>query len=464
MSLKPSLEDQQLLAETFRRAGARMTARERLSESVTGCGFVAAAAAIWWTQPPDSFAFLPAALCLLVMVLATRVRFDIPFGFTVPTQLAFVPLLFAMPLAIVPPAVVAALALARLPDVFAKEIRAIRLLQVVGNSWFAIGPVAAFALANTQPRDAGALLLIAALAAQFSVDFSISTLRFWIGRGATLSEQLRETWVYAIDAGLSGIALVIAAEIHSNPAAALAPVPVLALLAALGRERHERLENLLELNNAYRGTALVLGNIVEADDGYTGEHCKSVVELALALGEALGLKAEQQRNLEFAALLHDVGKIAIPKEIINKPGKLDPDEWAIIRTHTIEGQKILDQVGGFMHTVGLIVRAHHEHWDGAGYPDKLAGDEIPLEARIIAVCDTWNAMRTDRSYRRALPHNAALAELLSNAGAQFDPRVVTTFRTILQPNESHSHKPRTMPHTVQLPHRSARPIGQTPAS
>jgi putative nucleotidyltransferase with HDIG domain len=88
--------------------------------------------------------------------------------------------------------------------------------------------------------------------------------------------------------------------------------------------------------------------------------------------------------VEFGALLHDIGKIAIPKSIINKPGPLDTDEWAVIKTHTLEGQKMLDRVGGFMKEVGLIVRSHHERWDGAGYPDGLAGDEIPLEARVIA--------------------------------------------------------------------------------
>ena len=198
-----------------------------------------------------------------------------------------------------------------------------------------------------------------------------------------------------------------------------------------GRERHERLQGLLELNSAYRGTALVLGDVVEADDSYTGQHCKSVVELALEVAQQLRLGAEQRRNLEFAALLHDVGKIAIPKQILNKPGKLDPHEWTVIKTHTVEGQRMLERVGGFMRQVGLIVRSHHERWDGGGYPDGLAGDAIPLAARIVCCCDAWSAMTTDRSYRRALPEADALAELRRCRGTHFDPRVVGALLAVL---------------------------------
>ena len=254
-----------------------------------------------------------------------------------------------------------------------------------------------------------------------------------IVRGASISSVFRDTWAYAIDAALSGIALVVAEDIHTTPMAALALVPLLGLLAVFAHERHQRLHSMLELSSAYRGTALVLGDVIEADDGYTGEHCKSVVSLALEVAEHLGLSPERQRNLEFAALLHDVGKIAIPKEIINKPGKLDPHEWTIIKTHTVEGQKMLERVGGFMRQVGLIVRSHHERWDGGGYPDGLAGEDIPLEARIITCCDTWNAMRTDRPYRKALSHDVAVAELVSNAGGQFDPHVVETFVRLVAP-------------------------------
>jgi putative nucleotidyltransferase with HDIG domain len=208
-------------------------------------------------------------------------------------------------------------------------------------------------------------------------------------------------------------------------------LPLLGLLQLFARERHRRLEGLIELGNAYRGTALVLGDVVEADDGYTGEHCKSVVALTMAVADQLGLDADRRRNLEFGALLHDVGKIAIPKEIINKTSKLDPAEWTLIKTHTVEGQAMLERVGGFMREVGMIVRSHHERWDGTGYPDGLAGEAIPLEARIIACCDSWNAMRTDRAYRKALSHEVAMAELVNNVGGQFDPAVAAAFIPIV---------------------------------
>jgi HD-GYP domain-containing protein (c-di-GMP phosphodiesterase class II) len=130
------------------------------------------------------------------------------------------------------------------------------------------------------------------------------------------------------------------------------------------------------------------------------------------------------RNLEFAALLHDVGKIAIPNEIINKPGPLDDEERAIINTHTIEGEKMLKNVGGVLAEVGRIVRSCHERHDGLGYPDGLVGTDVPIEARIVACCDAFNAMTTDRPYRAALPLEVALDELATHRGTQFDPDVV----------------------------------------
>jgi putative nucleotidyltransferase with HDIG domain len=225
----------------------------------------------------------------------------------------------------------------------------------------------------------------------------------------------------------------VALALPAHPWAVLAIVPLVAVFAVFAREREARMEGLAELNAAYRGTALVLGDVVEADDGYTGEHCRDVVDLAVAVGGRLGLPAKRMRNLEFGALLHDVGKVAIPKQIINKSGPLDEDEWEIVRQHTIEGQRMLDRVGGFMREVGTIVRSHHERWDGGGYPDGLAGEAIPLEARIIACCDAWNAMTTTRSYRDALSADVAAHELKVSAGTQFDPAVVAATLAVVGP-------------------------------
>jgi HD-GYP domain-containing protein (c-di-GMP phosphodiesterase class II) len=149
-----------------------------------------------------------------------------------------------------------------------------------------------------------------------------------------------------------------------------------------------------------------------------------VVDLSIGVADELGLDATQRRNVEFAALLHDVGKIHVPKEIINKPGKLDEQEWEIMRRHTIEGERMLKQVGGLLASVGRIVRASHEHYDGRGYPDGLAEEAIPVEARIVCACDAYSAMTTDRSYRKAMSKADALAELQRCAGTQFDPTVV----------------------------------------
>jgi HD-GYP domain-containing protein (c-di-GMP phosphodiesterase class II) len=208
-------------------------------------------------------------------------------------------------------------------------------------------------------------------------------------------------------------------------------LPLFGVLSYFSRERHERLRQLIELNDAYRGTAVVLGEVVAADDKYTGEHSRGVVALAVEVATELELDPARRLNVEFAALLHDVGKITVPNEIINKPGQLDEWEWELIKRHTIEGQRILEPIGGLMRNVGRIVRSSHERWDGNGYPDGLRGDAIPLEARIISACDAVSAMTTNRSYRSAMPIELAIEELQACAEAQFDPRVVEALVQIL---------------------------------
>jgi HD-GYP domain-containing protein (c-di-GMP phosphodiesterase class II) len=222
------------------------------------------------------------------------------------------------------------------------------------------------------------------------------------------------------------------------PYAFLLVLPLCGLLGVFALERRLRMRQALALSHAYRGTAMLLGDVVEDDDKYTGEHSRTVLELALPVGDALGVSARERRDLEFAALLHDVGKMAIPKGIVNKAGPLTHEEMALMRTHTIEGHRILSRFGGVLGGVGAIVRACHERWDGAGYPDGLAGKRIPLAARIIFCCDALNAMSTDRAYRAALPLPAALAELRDNAGTQFDPRVVEVLTGLVEARLAHA--------------------------
>ena len=259
----------------------------------------------------------------------------------------------------------------------------------------------------------------------FVTDAAVSSFADRVGLGVPLRAIVRPTlWIYAVDAALAPIGFLCAYLAADAPIGVLLVIPLIGLLWLFARERTWRIDQAIELSGAYRGTALLLGSVVEYDHDYTGSHSRDVVELALAVGARLRLSAAQLRNLEFGALLHDVGKIAVPKSIINKPGPLDDAEWEIMRRHTIEGQRMLDSVGGVLTRVGVIVRASHEDYDGTGYPDGLAGDAIPIEARICSACDAFSAMTTDRAYRPAMTEPEALAELERCAGTQFDPRVV----------------------------------------
>jgi len=177
------------------------------------------------------------------------------------------------------------------------------------------------------------------------------------------------------------------------------------------------------------GEALL--DLVEVDDGYTATHSRSVVELAVAVADELGLDGESRRQLQIAALLHDVGKIAIPKEVLNKPARLTEEEFELVKSHTIEGQALLAWAGQRLARIGELVRSCHERWNGTGYPDGLAGEAIPVVARIVFCCDAYSAMTTDRPYRRALSAEAALVELRRNSGTQFEPRVVDAMHLIL---------------------------------
>ena len=191
----------------------------------------------------------------------------------------------------------------------------------------------------------------------------------------------------------------------------------------LARERDE-LFNRLEQTNV--GIAAALAAALEAKDHYTADHARSIADLAVLVGVKMGMTLTQVRDLRLGAILHDIGKIAVPDAILNKPGALTPEEFEIVKTHADVGEQILAPVP-FLEDVRRIVRHDHERWDGEGYPDGLRGEDIPLGSRIVFVVDAFHAMTSDRPYRRAMDEDEAVGRLREGAGSQFDPAVVDAF-------------------------------------
>jgi HD-GYP domain-containing protein (c-di-GMP phosphodiesterase class II) len=192
----------------------------------------------------------------------------------------------------------------------------------------------------------------------------------------------------------------------------------------------ERIELVDRLEAAWLGTAGALAAALEAKDSYTADHASSIAELAVEVGAEFGLDDDALRDLRYGAIFHDIGKIAIPDAILNKPGPLTDSEFEVIKTHPIVGEQILAPVP-FLEQVRRVVRHDHERWDGKGYPDGLKGRQIPIGARIVLVVDAFHAMVSDRSYRMGMSEEAARQEMLAHSGTQFDPDVVDAFLRVL---------------------------------
>ena len=197
-----------------------------------------------------------------------------------------------------------------------------------------------------------------------------------------------------------------------------------AKVAIEGAEHYESLER------TFVSTVEALANALEANDAYTSEHARWITDTALEVGQALRLDRDALKRLELGALFHDIGKIGIPSEILQKPGPLTDEEFEIVKEHPELGARILEPIDRLA-DVRPIVRACHERWDGRGYPDGRAGDDIPLEARIVLVCDAFHAMTSDRPYRGRLGADVAAQRLRDAAGTQFDPAVVATFLELI---------------------------------
>ncbi len=370
------------------------------------------------------------ALILLVFyAVLWNIELEIGLGAAVPTLLATTPMLFLLPPEYVP--------LLCLGAALASECRsrqgAVRWL--LGTTWsqFAVlGPTVVLLAAGASAANwSDWPLYVVAIGSFVLVDVSVTMLQmrvvlrrrggsrdFLVGSGADV--------LFALVAFLGTVASA------GFRYAFVIPFSLALVSAALNRERRVRVDKAAELSDAYKGTALLLGEMIDADDGYTGYHSRGVVELTVAVAVQLGLSERDCQLAEFAALLHDVGKVKVPKEILHKAGPLSSEEWDVIRRHPGDGADMLAGAGGFLAEVAEVVRHHHERYDGTGYPARLAGTDIPLIARIVCVCDSFSAITTDRAYRRGRPVNEALAEIQAHRGTQFDPAAVAALNSVLE--------------------------------
>lgn len=386
------------------RASRRLRLRERTATFALGIGFIAVAfplarGAVSARTP----SLWLVGFLILAYAVASRIEVGVGGALALPTQLALVPMLFLVPVAKVPLCVAVGLIVGALPDVRRGTLPPERLATVFTRAWHALGP-AFVLLAAGQPGTGSShwAVFAAALGAQFGVDLAVRSLRGWLGYGISPFEQL--WWLpalYGFDALLAPVGLVVAWQAQGEPWAVLALVPLLGLVAVAARLRPAVAASLV------RGTK-------------AGE----AVRLSLAVADELGLHGRDRRDVELTALLHGVGRTRLPRSILDKPGPLTTEEWAVVQTHTVEAEKLLARHGGRLGEVGTYVRSCSERWDGGGYPDGLHGRDIPVIARIVAVCGAYEAMTSERSYRKALTPSQACDELRANAGTQFDPRVV----------------------------------------
>ena len=427
---------EQLVGEARERRARTMDTRERRVLSAFAALYCVAALAIALLVPSERDPSIWLVVGLVIgHAVASRVRFEFGGGYVVPEQLVIVPLMLLGPLNLVPILIAVGGCLALIPDFARGSWARDRWLSPPADSWSYIPPVlilAAFAPGSASLSEVPIYLL--ALGAQLATDFGYTLAHDRLLARAVPLAELSKGFAGAarVELVLSPIAFVATLVALQEPIVMLFVfAPLVWMLDNFSKERWARYASALELNRAYRGTVMLLSDVLEHEDEYTADHSRSVVDLVNAVADELEIDPEARQELEFAAMLHDVGKISIPKEILHKPAALTEPEFEIIKHHTIEGQFMLDRVGGLLGRVGEVVRSCHERWDGKGYPDGLAGQRIPLSARIVFVCDAYNAMTTDRPYRKSMGPEAAIKELRDNAGTQFDPRIVAALVRVI---------------------------------
>ena len=437
-TIRVMLLAERLVGEARTRRAREMDVRERSVYIASAALFlvvgVAMAALLPLTREPRPL--LAIALVVVYAALA-RVRFEFGEAYVSAEELVMMAMLVLLPASFVPLLVASAAVLSVIPECVGGSWHRQRLVTPIADSWAVVGPALVIALLlSGYPTLADSGIFILAFGAQLVCDYTWSATRNALLTQVPVRDHARGFISSTLGpVTFSSLGFIVAIAAVQNALALLVLLPLIGMLQVFSREREQRYGATLELNRAYRGTVMLLADVLEFEDGYTADHSRSVVELVRAVAEELSVDQDVLQELEFGALLHDVGKISIPKEILHKPAKLTPNEFELVKTHTIEGQFMLDRVGGLLGRVGEIVRSCHERWDGSGYPDGLQGEEIPLSARIIFVCDAYNAMTTDRPYRPAMARSQAVAELERNIGTQFDPTIVSALVRVVEAGE-----------------------------
>lgn len=422
-----------LVLGRIRHLGEDNPRRLLTTEATAAALFLLAAGLLAGLGPQTrSLSISAVALTVVAYLIAERVRYPVGSAWTAPTQLVFVAMLFTLPPSLVPLVVAACSVADQAPSLMRGRVVLTRVYARVADAFYSLGPSLVFVLFTISGFSwARWPVFLLALAAQFAADASSGLARTWWAERVAPSGQLPMLWLYATDACLSCVGLLIAASAARDPGLVLLVLPLVGLLWLLARERAGRLDYALALSAAYRGTASLLSYVIAAGDPDANGHGPDVVDLSRSTADVLGLDMAERRVLEFVAMLHDVGKLSASQALLTKPGRLDDDEREAIRRQVSEGEQLLDRLGGAFASVGRCVRASHEHYDGRGYPDGLAGDGIPVQARIVSVCDAFSAMIHDRPYRTAMPIADALDELRRCAGSQFDPEVVSALERVV---------------------------------
>jgi putative nucleotidyltransferase with HDIG domain len=322
-----------------------------------------------------------------------------------------------------------------LAQLYWKPARRLKLVQVVFNlSQVMVSSTVAYAAYKLVvlyvPHATGPLALLAAAITHFGCNTLAMSTIIGLTEEKAITKVFGEShlWLfpyYMVGAAIAGLVHFLNGHIRWQSSLLILP-PIYLMYRSyrlyLGKLETEK-KHAEQVSSLHLRTIEALALAIEAKDETTGEHLQRVRVYSMALAKDLRLSEDETEALRAASVLHDIGKLAVPEHIISKPGRLTPDEFEKMKIHPIVGAEILERVH-FPYPVVPIVRAHHEKWDGSGYPFGLAGEAIPIGARILSAVDCFDALASDRQYRKALPLDEAMAKVVADAGKSFDPRVV----------------------------------------